>query len=369
MAYQVKLPQTNENGYYEIRLESIGGLGANLCGKMLGELGAVYMNLNAASFSSYGSEKRGSPVKAFIRYSDRDNEIGINSPVETPHILGLFHEAMIGKSAVTAGVTEDTGIVVNTDAAPEQIREKLRLYAGTIYCIDALKIAMEEKTRINMVMLGAITRVSGFIPLEAVLDIARESIGRKYPAMLEANLVGIRRGYEQLTKKHFAAEHASGEKGYEPVPYQELQNEWGYENAPIGGVNPCFGSTVSNDLSPSREGYIPLFIKERCINCGLCDTTCPDMVFQFARGEYKGKEAMVNMGLDYHHCKGCLRCVEVCPTNALVMGVEREHPEPEYAMKNHELKSEHLQYEKVGANSYVTSESYLTEKRVDGGLM
>ena len=25
--------------YYEIRLESIGGLGANLCGKMLGELG------------------------------------------------------------------------------------------------------------------------------------------------------------------------------------------------------------------------------------------------------------------------------------------------------------------------------------------
>ena len=39
-------------GYYEIRLESIGGLGANLCGKMLGELGAIYMNLKAASFSS-----------------------------------------------------------------------------------------------------------------------------------------------------------------------------------------------------------------------------------------------------------------------------------------------------------------------------
>ena len=51
------LPILNENGYYEIRLESIGGLGANLCGKMLGELGAVYMGLNSASFSSYGSEK------------------------------------------------------------------------------------------------------------------------------------------------------------------------------------------------------------------------------------------------------------------------------------------------------------------------
>ena len=45
----------DENGYYEIRLESIGGLGANLCGKMLGELGAVYMGLNAASFSSFST--------------------------------------------------------------------------------------------------------------------------------------------------------------------------------------------------------------------------------------------------------------------------------------------------------------------------
>lgn len=363
MENQIVLPTKNEYGYYEIRLESIGGLGANLCGKMLGELGAIYMDLNAASFSSYGSEKRGSPVKAFIRYSEKETEIGINSPVETPHILGLFHEAMIGKSAVTAGVTENTKIVINTDAAPEQIREKLKLYAGTIYCVDALKIAMESKTRVNMVMLGAIARAFEFIPLEAALDIARETIGKKYPALLEANLTGIRRGYEEYTSKHFTPDK------FEYVSYQEPQNEWGYINAPIGGVNTSFGSTVSNDLSSSREGYIPLFIQERCINCGLCDSTCPDMVFQFARGEYKGKETMVNKGLDYHHCKGCMRCVDVCPTNALVMGVEREHPNPEHAMRNQELLPERMDYEDVGANSYVTSESYMTEERVDGGLM
>ena len=68
MTIQTTLPRVNELGYYEMRLESIGGLGANLCGKLLGELGAVQLGLNAASFSSYGSEKRGSPVKAFIRY-------------------------------------------------------------------------------------------------------------------------------------------------------------------------------------------------------------------------------------------------------------------------------------------------------------
>ena len=51
----------NQKVYYEIRLESIGGLGANLCGKMIGELAVRYLNLNSAGFSSYGSEKTGTP--------------------------------------------------------------------------------------------------------------------------------------------------------------------------------------------------------------------------------------------------------------------------------------------------------------------
>ena len=63
--------------YYGIRLESIGGLGANLCGKMLGELAVRYLNLNSAAFSSYGSEKTGTPVKGYIRYCLPDKEIRI----------------------------------------------------------------------------------------------------------------------------------------------------------------------------------------------------------------------------------------------------------------------------------------------------
>lgn len=41
------LPITNELGYYEIRLESIGGLGANVAGKILAEAGVVGSGLNA----------------------------------------------------------------------------------------------------------------------------------------------------------------------------------------------------------------------------------------------------------------------------------------------------------------------------------
>ena len=55
------LPQKNELGFFEIRLESIGGLGANLAGKMLAEAGVTGSGLNGSNFSSYGSEKKGRP--------------------------------------------------------------------------------------------------------------------------------------------------------------------------------------------------------------------------------------------------------------------------------------------------------------------
>ena len=39
---------------------------------MLAEAGVVGVGFNGVSFSSYGSEKKGSPVKAHIRFCDPD---------------------------------------------------------------------------------------------------------------------------------------------------------------------------------------------------------------------------------------------------------------------------------------------------------
>ena len=362
--YSVTLPGVNENGCYEMRLESIGGLGANLCGKLLGELGAAYLGLNSASFSSYGSEKRGSPVKSYVRWSAPEQEILQNSPIERPHILVLFHQALSKTLPVTAGVEENCIVVVNTNATSEEMHDELKLFAGTVCCMDALELALQSKSRVNMVMLGALAKVSGFIPLEAVKELVTDTLGKKYPAMLENNLSGLDLGFKNVQSQTFLSDGK-----YEKVPYTELKSKWGYENAPLGGANTHFGSTVSNDLSASREGFIPLFLPEKCIHCALCDTTCPDMVFQFLPGKYKGKPTMMNKGLDYHHCKGCLRCVDVCPTEALVMGREHEHSEKKWFVRNKDLIIDNLDFELAGADPWITSESYLTEKRIDGGLM
>ncbi len=346
--------------YFEIRLESIGGLGANLCGKMLGELGVKYLGLNSTSFSSYGSEKTGTPVKGYIRYCRSDKEIRVHYPVVEPDLLVIFHQALMKDEAVWKGCTSDTVVII---AAEEEQQVDIGGRAGQFYSINAQKIAIETKSRINVVMLGATLRLMGIEDYVAGEKICKENLGKKYPEALEGNLKGLRRGFQEVRAigKGLQAGSSSIESN------QNTEQEWGYNTAPIGGINPRFGSTVISDLSPSRQGYIPLFIPDRCINCGLCHSTCPDMVFQFFKGEYKGREMMVNGGLDYYHCKGCLRCVDVCPVNALVRGIESEHPKKEHFMVNQELIRTPDYYEKAGPDGYITSESFFTEKRMEGG--
>lgn len=361
--------------YYEVRLESIGGLGANLCAKMLGELGVRYLDLNSTNFSSYGSEKTGTPVKGFIRYCDAKKEIREHSPVEKPDLLVIFHQALLKDRAVLSGCGKNSDILLAME--PGQERDVLTDLADAdfdvseadFYGVEAQKIAMETKSRINVVMLGATLKLMGLADTSVGQMICKDTLGKKYPDALVSNLEGMKRGYEQVRKLEFPGKGEVREKKQvcNKQKVSHKQPKWGYQTAPIGGVNPHYGSTVVADLSPSRQGYIPLFIKEKCINCGLCFSACPDMVFQFKKGEYKGKEMMVNQGLDYYHCKGCLRCVDVCPVNALVRGVESEHSQKDYFMPNQELLRSPEYYEEAGPDGYITSESYLTEKRMEGG--
>lgn len=349
--------------YFEIRLESLGGLGANLCGKMLGELGVKYLDLNGAAFSSYGSEKRGSPVSSFIRWCDADKEILINSPVQEPDILGIFQESILEKYPWPDITKMPEVMVINTKRKGRDLLRRYPWLTGTIYYLDGIAIGIETKSRINMIMFGAILRALRRRDLFKIgKNMVEETIGKKYPGLLEANLQGFAAGYEKVKKVERPQEERSM-----PV-FSPEKLVWGYDNAPAGGVNPLIGSMASNDLSPSRNGFLPLFDESKCIHCGLCDSTCPDMVFQFMKGNYKGKERMMNRGLDYHYCKGCLRCVSVCPTNALTAGIEAEHPDPEWFVTDKDLILSDIHWTKKAADGWITGESFLTEQRENGGV-
>ncbi|MHB0913743.1 MAG: 2-oxoacid:acceptor oxidoreductase family protein [Armatimonadota bacterium] len=314
------LPTTNEIGFYEMRFESIGGLGSNIAGQMLAEAAVLRQGLGGANFSSYGSEKKGSPVTTYIRLCDPTRRVRTSSPVERPHLLAIFHEQLIGLRGITEGLYPDSVVVVNTAADPATIRDVLELPSGTVVTVDALAIAMAEKSRINTAMLGAITRASGFIDRDAVRDVVAETFCAKYPALVDPNLRTFDRGWVDAKIEVFEPDGK-----YEEKPFVRLEPRLGWRTQPIGGVVVNPGNTVEKDLSSARHGYYPKYHRYRCIDCGLCDMTCPDFVFVWAMGvDRNGKPAPVLQGPMLQYCKGCLRCVVICPVAALTK--EKEEP-------------------------------------------
>jgi len=316
-----KLPKTNELGFFEIRLESIGGLGANLAGKMLAEAGVVGAGFNGVSFSSYGSEKKGSPVKAHIRFCETNVNIRDTSPVERPHIVGIFHEALSKTVNVVSGIYEDSLVLVNSAKSPEVLKEKLKMVGGTIAVVDAIAIALEEKNRVNMAMLGALFRLCDFLDPQIMRDIIRKSLEKKYPHAVEPALRTFDRGYNEVKFQTFALP-----EGVEMPPYVRHDTPiLGYETQPIGGTITNPGNSILKDLSISRAGMMPHFFEDKCIHCANCDNVCPDFCFVWEeKPDKRGRPQMFLQGIDYQYCKGCLKCVSACPTEALVAERETE---------------------------------------------
>lgn len=320
------LPKKNDLGFYEIRLESIGGLGANLAGKMLAEAGVLGLGLNGSNFSSYGSEKKGSPVKSFVRFCDPEVEIRDHSPVEQPHVIGVFHEALYKTVNVVSGLAADGIVLVNSTREFDEIRDDLNLQYGTLAIVDALNIAVEEKTKVNTAMLGALFRICDFLDPDAMRKVIRKTFEKKYPHLVEPNIRTFDRGYNEVQFKTYETpEDVAGKAFTRPQPML------GYMTQEIGGVIVSQANSIYKDLSGSRQGFLPEFKLEECIHCAQCDTVCPDYCFVWEEGEDKrGRKQMFLKGIDYQYCKGCLKCVEACPTSALsdlreMIGYAEEH--------------------------------------------
>lgn len=245
----VTLPRTNELGFFEIRLESIGGLGANLAGKMLAEAGVVGAGLNGVSFSSYGSEKKGSAVKAHIRFCDINTNIRDTSPVERPHVVGVFHESLSKTINVISGIYEDTLVLVNSTKTPEELKAKMNMKGGTIAVIDAIGISLEEKNRVNMAMLGALFRLCPFLNPDTMKNVIRKSLEKKYPLAVQPALNTFERGYNEVVFQTF--ELAEGEQM--PSYIRQDTPVLGFGTQPMGGVITNPGNSVLKDLSISRQ--------------------------------------------------------------------------------------------------------------------
>jgi pyruvate ferredoxin oxidoreductase gamma subunit len=177
--------------------------------------------------------------------------------------------------------------------------------------LDALGIALEEKTRVNTAMLGAVARICPFLDPGALKETIRKQFSARYAHLIEANLRTFDRGYAEL--RTMTWNPAPGDPGR---PVQRAAPAFGYLDAPIGGVILDSGNSILKNLTTSRQGFLPAYDADSCIHCGICDIVCPDLCFVWSDDE--GSEPAVKLlGIDYHYCKGCLKCIDACPTGSL----------------------------------------------------
>lgn len=294
--------------YVQIRMEAIGGQGAHSAGKILAEAAVLGCDYTGNHFSSFGSEKRGTPVKSFVRFSTEQKPMRSASFIREPDLLVIFHEQMIATHPeVFSGMGSNTDLIVNSKKDPHELVFPKGVHPRWVSTLNATRISQQTKGGLNAVMLGA---MSTFLP-----EIQFEKIEKVLLQIFPNSAKAFETGRDSLKVKTERPNQDRMEVSH------ESKIRLGYQNAPIGGVILDGGNSVLKNQEASRKGFAPLLNVDQCCNCGYCDQVCPDFCFEFKPSNLNPHGVQM-VKLHYEFCKGCQKCIEVCPVEALTLTPE-----------------------------------------------
>jgi len=175
----------------EVRISGFGGQGIVLAGVILGRSAALYDGKNAVQTQSYGPEARGGASKSEVVISEEE----IDYPkVIKPDILVCMSQQAFDKYG--RDVKDGGTVIVDRDlvTVPENF------YNGNIklYKIPFTDIAYKEiglKIVANIVMLGALVRITGIVSKESMRKAILDSVPK---GTEEKNLMAFEKGYNYI---------------------------------------------------------------------------------------------------------------------------------------------------------------------------
>ncbi len=184
----------------EIRWHGRGGQGAKTAALLLADV-SFKAGKYVQGFPEYGPERMGAPITAYNRISD--NKITVHSNIYDPDYVVVVDEGLLDSIDVTAGLSPEGAIVINSAKKPEELASKLRGYTGKIYTVDARKISVEALGKYfpNSPMLAAIVAVSGVMDRDQFLNEMEASYRHKFskkPEVIEGNMNALRMTFEEV---------------------------------------------------------------------------------------------------------------------------------------------------------------------------
>ena len=174
----------------ELRLHGRGGQGAVTSAELLA-LAAIAEGKYALAFPSFGPERRGAPVQAFVRTNDKP--VRIRADIKEPDFVVVFETRLLSIVDVTSGLKENGVVIVNSKSTPQEIKSEFG-YKWRVATVDAATIATETigVPIVNTTMLGAILRVTDIVELSSL----EEPLKHRFGSRAGGNLEACKKAYE-----------------------------------------------------------------------------------------------------------------------------------------------------------------------------
>ena len=175
----------------EVRFHGRGGQGVVTTSKILANAFARTGQFGA-SFPMFGFERRGAPVTAFGRFSDKP--VREKTQIYNPDILVVLDPSQKDSEAVFKGLVPGGMLLLNDSEEKMSISNENLKKAGII---DANKIALEEigLPIPNTVIAGAFAKLSGLLAVEPCCEALGDYFSGK---KLAANIICTKRGFEEV---------------------------------------------------------------------------------------------------------------------------------------------------------------------------
>ena len=141
------------------------------------------------AFPAFGVERRGAPVQAFCRISDK--KFRTRAQIYFPDVIIVQDSSLLEVVDVFGGLNDDGVAVINTTKGVEDLGID---HPASIVTIDATGLAIKHLGRpiTNTTMLGAFTGATGMVGIDSLVEMIRE----RFPGKLgENNVTAIRDAY------------------------------------------------------------------------------------------------------------------------------------------------------------------------------
>lgn len=180
----------------EIRWHGRGGQGAVTSAELLARA-AINEGKYAQAFPSFGPERRGAPVLAFDRISEKE-PIMVRAEITEPDIVVVLDPGLIPIVNVTAGLKEGGAVIVNTKKPLEEIAAG---FTGKwrVATVNATGIAQEVLgvNIVNTTMLGALLKVTGVVAVESL----NEPLEIRFGKLAGKNADAMKRAFDETEIK------------------------------------------------------------------------------------------------------------------------------------------------------------------------